>query len=243
MRQNNLSDCRDSVGMLEKQRLDGCYQHTAEPDQTTCVEVIMASAVHATILSCTKECEQCGSIIRRGEYDVASRWASRRFCGTSCKNRASADHSPETLMVRFWAKVDKTPGNGPNGDCWHWKARVDGRGYGEIKVAGKYKKAHRLSLFGYHDLDNPLFACHRCDNPRCVRPDHLYPGEAIDNVSDMVGRGRHGRSGVANGKRKLTSEQANEIRASPYSIRRLAKDYSVSRMTISGIKEGRIYVV
>ena len=93
-------------------------------------------------------------------------------------------------MRRFWAKVDQSPGLGPNGECWEWQARVDGRGYGEIKVAGNYRKAHRIALFGVEGLSDPRFACHRCDNPRCVRAEHLFPGEAVDNVRDMIAKGR-----------------------------------------------------
>lgn len=59
-----------------------------------------------------------------------------------------------------------------------------------MKVGGKWKKAHRIALFGSHDVDNPLMACHSCDNPICVNPAHLFPGVALDNVRDMISKGR-----------------------------------------------------
>lgn len=141
----------------------------------------MATAIDATNPPSAKGCPQCGGPISNPRT---------RHCSVSCANRARLDHTPETLLKRFDAKVDKAPGHGPNGDCWHWTARVDGHGYGEIKVAGRYKKAHRLALFGPDGMGDERFACHRCDNPRCVNPDHLFPGEAVDNVRDMHAKGR-----------------------------------------------------
>lgn len=144
----------------------------------------MVAHATATSRGGLKVCPQCGCSYATGPG----------YCSFRCMNLARTDHSEKTLMHRFWAKVDKSAGHGPNGDCWHWTGRVDGKGYGEIKVAGRYKKAHRLALFGMADLLNPLYACHRCDNPRCVRPDHLFAGEAIDNVRDMFAKGRDYRS-------------------------------------------------
>ncbi len=135
-----------------------------------------------------KECYRCKKSFIR-PYAPSAKFCSKS-CASSHANIARKDHTPETLMRRFWAKVDTTAGFGPNGNCWRWTARVDGRGYGEIKIAGKYKKAHRLSLFGPLDMANPLFACHTCDNPACVRPDHLFAGAAVDNVRDMHAKGR-----------------------------------------------------
>ena len=139
----------------------------------------MDTAVNATRFLRVNICEACGEPTK-----------AKRFCSQGCINRARTDHSNETLWRRFWAKVDKSPGLGPNGDCWHWTARVDGRGYGEIKIAGKYSKAHRLSLFGPDGMADTRFACHRCDNPRCVRPDHLFAGTYLENIQDMNNKGR-----------------------------------------------------
>lgn len=198
----------------------------------------MATATDATNPSDVKGCLICGDRVKdpRGFY-----------CSRGCANRARTDHSDETLMRRFWAKVDKAPGHGPKGECWHWTARVDGHGYGEIKVAGRYKKAHRLALFGPADLENPLFACHHCDNPQCVRPDHLFPGESIDNVRDMHAKGRaYGGpwKGKPSGKhpgRKLTDDQVREIRATGISRRKGAVKYGVSTFTIDGVKRQTLY--
>lgn len=189
----------------------------------------MAKALNATILDKFQSCRQCG------EYHPLQKDG---FCSGSCRNRSRTDHSEETLMRRFWAKVDKAPGFGPNGDCWEWTARLDGRGYGEIKVAGKYKKAHRLALFGMSNLDNELFACHRCDNPQCVRPSHLFPGEPVDNVRDMHNKGRARQCGR---QRKLSAAQVREIRRTQISHNKGAAKYGVSSFTIAGVRKGTLY--
>lgn len=175
------------------------------------------------------------------EFCLTETLSKNRFCSVSCSNSARADHSDETAMRRFWAKVDKKPGHGPNGDCWVWIGRVEGHGYGEMKISGKYKKAHRIALFGPSDLSNPLFACHRCDNPRCVRPDHLFAGTATDNVRDMHKKGRSSITGRPNKYRKLTPEAAAEVKSSSLSNARASKAYGVSRASIAGIRAGKIY--
>lgn len=83
--------------------------------------------------------------------------------------------------------------------CWTWTGYANANGYGVLSVAGRRFYAHRVALLlerGHLDADE--FACHHCDNPPCVRPDHLYAGTPADNVRDMVTRGRH-RPGTVSG--------------------------------------------
>lgn len=85
---------------------------------------------------------------------------------------------------RFWANAYKTAG------CWIWTAGVDGKGYGRFYWKGKRVQAHRIACeLAYGPSD--LCACHKCDNPLCVNPDHLFWASASENYADMVRKGRN----------------------------------------------------
>lgn len=141
-----------------------------------------------------KTCLECGG-------SFSSDWNPQRFCSEVC---------------RFLNKVDKRPGFGPDKDCWRWTGTVHGKGYGHFKAGNFCEKAHRAAfrLLNDHDPAN-LLVCHRCDNPRCVNPDHLF---LATNAGNMVDRNLKGR--LAYGDRNswlsrgsyLTEERVIEIR-------------------------------
>lgn len=95
---------------------------------------------------------------------------------------------PKPLADRFWAKVQKA---GPD-DCWPWLASRMPKGYGKLGIASTTPKlAHRVSWeLHYGPIPEGLFVCHRCDNPPCVNPAHLFLGTCTDNLRDMVAKGR-----------------------------------------------------
>lgn len=78
--------------------------------------------------------------------------------------------------------------------CWVWKGVIDGKGYGAIwesPQTRKYLRAHRMSYaHAYGPIDPELKVRHKCDNPPCVRPDHLELGTQKDNIQDAARRGR-----------------------------------------------------
>jgi hypothetical protein len=193
-----------------------------------------------------KACEGCGSSILRGDLP-AHAFACKRVCRKGCGAAVVGDDDPERLRIRFMNKVDRRPGNGPSGDCWLWIGRKDAHGYGVAKVGNIPVKAHRVALFGHQGINDPRFACHSCDNPLCVRSDHLFAGEAIDNVRDMIakGRARHGQGRRSGGggktARKLSDEQVREIRRTGITGKAGAAKYGVSKFTILGIRRGDLY--
>jgi hypothetical protein len=109
---------------------------------------------------------------------------------------------------RFWAKVDKQD------TCWVWTASCNPKGYGQFLVNKVPRRAHRLS-WEMHNGPIPagMQVLHRCDNPSCVRPEHLFLGTNNDNMQDKItkGRGRAARH-EKQGKARLTTRQVVEIR-------------------------------
>jgi len=105
----------------------------------------------------------------------------------------------------FWKKVDRS--GGPN-SCWPWTAATNGR-YGLIRINNKNIRAHRKAFslrvgeipFGYE-------VCHKCDNPVCCNPEHLFVGTHRDNMDDRNRKKRYGNSrGEKNGFAKLSDNQ------------------------------------
>ncbi len=98
----------------------------------------------------------------------------------------------------FWSKVNKEGPvlYGKLGQCWNWSAGCDNKGYGAVRFNGRNEKAHRIAwLYSFGVVPNTLCVLHRCDNPPCVRPSHLFLGTRADNNADMTRKGR-GRSGT-----------------------------------------------
>ena len=93
----------------------------------------------------------------------------------------------EPLVVRF-NKSYKVSENG----CWEWQGSLTNKGYGRIRNGSKNKvAAHRISYMLYiGTLENNLNVLHKCDNPKCVNPMHLFKGTQSDNVIDMYNKGR-----------------------------------------------------
>lgn len=115
----------------------------------------------------------------------------------------------QEFIRRFWSKVDKRGDD----ECWPWMASVAGKGYGQIKIPGTRRNtySHRMA---YELTHGPLpagqFACHRCDNPCCCNPSHLFAGTAKANQSDMAKKKRS-TWGSRNSQSKLTSNDVDFI--------------------------------
>lgn len=132
----------------------------------------------------------------------------------------------------------------PNSGCWLWLGCERGsNGYGSLKVNGKSVVAHRYSWEIHHGpIPSKIFVCHKCDNPACVNPKHLFLGSPSDNINDMVRKGRMNCTGPKNAKRgeqnwnhRLTSEQVIAIRNDLRPQRVIAQEYGVTQAMISSI--------
>lgn len=98
---------------------------------------------------------------------------------------------------RFWERVNRSPGQGPNGDCWEWQAGQNGNGYGQLGVYDSATRfasvltAHVISFRLHHGpVPKGHYVLHRCDNPPCCNPDHLLSGTQKLNVEMAALHGR-----------------------------------------------------
>lgn len=141
---------------------------------------------------------------------------------------------------RFWKNVDKSS------DCWIWTGSIAGNGYGAIRCNGKQKGAHRVAwMLAHGDIPSGMVVRHSCDNPLCVRVDHLSLGSVAENSHDMVSRGRAPRVGPkspARGERNaaavLNEANVRTIRqehAAGKATKVLAQQFNVTDATIRHI--------
>jgi len=134
----------------------------------------------------------------------------------------------------------------PMSGCWIWDASVDSWGYGHMVFNGRLWLAHRLSwLIHRHSTPDGLFVCHKCDNPACVNPNHLFLGTPQENSSDCCKKRRIATKARAS-RTKLTQEQVDKIRylyaTGKYSQRKLGSMYGVRNPTIHHIVNNKTWV-
>ena len=139
----------------------------------------------------------------------------------------------KTLQKRFWSKVKKQD----NGKCWLWMGCKDPNGYGRFSMPpSRAILAHRLAFELVYSTKIPegMFACHKCDNPFCVNPNHIFLGTPADNMADAKRKGRMER-GEKRYSAKLTRSMVLAIRKEQGPIGKLARQYGVCEALISGI--------
>ena len=151
-------------------------------------------------------------------------------------------------MKRFFDKVDKTD------SCWNWIAstRV---GYGAFKYKGKVVGAHRFSWeLHFGNIPEGLMVCHKCDNPKCVNPSHLFLGTNSDNMKDAYDKGRldidKNRYQYPKGHKPVNSllqseEEIQRIKCAienrTGSLKQLSKDLGISYNLVRNINCGKTY--
>ena len=150
---------------------------------------------------------------------------------------------------RFFEKVKKSP------SCWEWVGPKNNKGYGTMTVGSRtdgtrsYKFVHRISWelhngpIPEHDSTHGTCVCHKCDNPSCVNPDHLFLGTHSDNMADMAVKGRASKEPTYIGENhpiaKLDDSKVRQIRkyhsAGACTQLWLAQVYGVSNRTIANV--------
>jgi len=170
-------------------------------------------------------CEHCGRATRNAKY-----------CGHPCFHEADAQRSLEA----FWDRVAKGPG------CWEWQGFRHDRGYGVITIRRHKQYAHRVAWeLTNGPIPKAMVVMHQCDNPPCVRPDHLRLGTPADNSFDMKAKGRawgNPMHGSQIPSAKLDEAKVAEIRkrrANRERIVDLAREYGVTVSAIDAVVHRR----
>lgn len=149
---------------------------------------------------------------------------------------------------KFWQRVNKqssvfgVDGTYPT-ECWEWTGGIMSKGYGVVQIESTQYRVHRLAwiLHTGQSITPQDYICHHCDNRKCVRPDHLFRGDAQSNMTDRNNKQRQAR-GEQQGLSKLSSSDVKTIRdlyaTGDYSHRQLAQLFKCARNNIASILSG-----
>jgi len=181
-----------------------------------------------------KQCEKCKTPFPYKKHpSIRTRFCSKK-CWTSCHCRP--------YQERFWQFVHKT------NKCWNWVGAKDTNGYGRfvappgIAGTGRVAMAHRISWVIHHgSIPTGLSVLHKCDNPPCVNPQHLFSGTLKDNSQDMLHKGR-AAVGMRHALTKIDTKAVKEIRRLHklrVPLKTIAKKYSIHPVYVCHIVKGR----
>lgn len=134
-----------------------------------------------------------------------------------------------------------------NGECWEWRGSYGKDGYGVMTIQKAQKRVHRVAyeLFTGNSAEG-LFVCHRCDNPKCFNPAHLFAGTAKQNTQDMLSKGRKARIiGTSHPNSILKPDDVSEIRRKRnvlgLSLKQVAKEHGISFQHVSDLARGKAW--
>lgn len=174
-------------------------------------------------------CEHCGAQFSRVNKPTPIR--RYRFCSLACKGAGLK----LPMADRFWPKVSV----GREDECWPWLGARDEHGYGVFNVEGKVIRTHRVAFFLEHGRWPEPRGLHKCDNPPCSNPAHIFEGTMADNTADMIAKGRAARP-----RAKLTDGQVRELRERVSQGEKqcdLARHFALTTGTVANIVNRKSY--
>ena len=155
------------------------------------------------------------------------------------------------ICDRFWSKVNILGKD----DCWNWTAGIDTPGYGGFKYNGKKINSHVMTwILTNGEVPKGFWILHTCDNKLCCNPNHLFLGTPLDNVRDMIKKGRNvvtlkihpelAARGEKASSAKLKAFQVIEIREKlkqGFTLAELSREYKVDARLIAGIRDNKYW--
>lgn len=203
------------------------------------------------------QCANCNKDVFRYDCEINNSKYGRSYCDSQCRVEARVKfRTPPS--ERFWRHVQRLSPD----ECWEWTGALQHNGYGQFAVmpptdgnAGRTVRASRYSWeLHYGEIPDGLLVCHKCDNRKCVNPNHLFLGTPKDNTQDMIDKGKSfgpntevGKERVrdANKQRRLLDPQqvmeAKTKREQGATVIALAREYGVARCKMGLILRGLIY--
>lgn len=172
-----------------------------------------------------RTCLKCGSQFQTAQHRI------NRGGGKYCSQKCYETRPPKPIEKRFWSKVSKTE------TCWVWTGAHGQSGHGVVSTGQKSTQASRISWeLHFGTIPNGLMICHHCDNPPCVRPDHLFLGTQKDNMKDSCVKYRQQKKYTPGTIRLIRSRYANGTNTIV-----LAKDYGIPHYYIKRIIIRRVW--
>jgi hypothetical protein len=180
-----------------------------------------------------KTCEFCAAKFRKPSKQALWQWRARRFCSHACASKSQLVPVEDRFEHRAMPE--------PNSGCWLWLGALNKKGYGIVNSGRGSNLAHRVSFLLYKgEIPTNMKVLHRCDNPCCVNPEHLFLGTPADNSEDMITKGRSSY-GEKHYNAKLTEQDVLSTLNSGESSGSLAAHFSVSVWAIHDVRNNRTW--
>ena len=177
-----------------------------------------------------------------------------KFCSARCGHAHRAENTCNRLddldfQNRFWSRCDKAgpiPAHQPElGSCWLWTGARNRDGYGHVALRGRLESTHRISWTITYGHPGDVSVLHRCDNPQCCNPSHLFLGTQFDNVHDMIQKKRHiAPKGSESGRAVITEAIALEMRtisATGIADSEIARRFAVKDSIVHRVVRGKTW--
>lgn len=183
-----------------------------------------------------RSCGHCGDGLRKRKTESTKTFAMRRYCSRTCAIRSGFGRPVAQRLIDYRVIV-------PSTECWEWSGCRNPKGYGRTSRTPAFAHeclVHRLSwIINRGEIPAGLHVLHRCDNPPCFNPGHLFLGTNQDNNDDKIAKGRVSKPiGILNPRAKLTEDDVLAIRVDERSATTLARIYGVAPPTITRIRTG-----